>query len=143
MSSGGSVVTADQCRRPIVAVCGPTASGKSDVALELAAALDGEIVNVDSVQVYRGFDIGSAKLAPAERRNIPHHLIDVCAPGERWNAAAFAAAAWDVVDQIQSRRRTAILAGGTGLYLSVVLHGIADLPAANAALLLKSYAASK
>ena len=108
-------------RRHLVLV-GPTASGKSALALALARARPGvELVSVDSMQVYRGMDIGTAKATPAERASVPLHLVDVAEPGERWTVTRFAAAARQALAAIEARGATAVLVGGTGLYLQAVL----------------------
>jgi tRNA dimethylallyltransferase len=107
---------------------GPTASGKSDLALRLAESLDGEIVNYDSIQLYRMFDIGTAKSPPADRRGVPHHLIDVLDPDEISNAGDYQRLARGVLDDIRGRRRLPILVGGTGLYLRAVIDGLFDGP---------------
>jgi tRNA dimethylallyltransferase len=101
---------------------GPTASGKSDLALAAARALgDVEIVSVDSMQVYRGMDIGTAKASPAERAAVPHHLLDVADPAEEWSVARYQRAARDAVSDIDTRCRRALLVGGTGLYMQAVI----------------------
>ncbi|MGH9838859.1 MAG: tRNA (adenosine(37)-N6)-dimethylallyltransferase MiaA [Blastocatellia bacterium] len=102
---------------PLIAVVGPTASGKSDLGIALAAAFDGEIVNCDSVQVYRGIEIATAKTPMGERRGIPHHLIDIVEPTVNFTAVAWAAAAREVIADIEARGRCAFLVGGTGFYL--------------------------
>ncbi|MEO8196104.1 MAG: tRNA (adenosine(37)-N6)-dimethylallyltransferase MiaA [Thermoanaerobaculia bacterium] len=112
----------------VIAIVGPTASGKSALALALAEALGGEIVNADALQVYRGFDIGTAKPTPAEQRRIPHHLIDILDPGERYSAGEFARRARAALAAIAASGRTAILVGGSGLYLRALWSGIAPLP---------------
>jgi tRNA dimethylallyltransferase len=112
----------------ILVICGPTASGKSDLALRLARRLDGEIVNADSMQLYRGMDIGTAKPTPQQRTEIPHHLIDVADPGQPFSAADFAAAADEAIRDISSRGRRTIVAGGTGLYIRSLLKGLVDSP---------------
>jgi len=109
-------------------VSGPTASGKSELALRIAAAFRGEIVNCDSLQVYRGFDIGTAKLPEADRRGIPHHLIDVLMPEEVFTAGEFARQARCVIDEITRRGNLPVLAGGTGFYLRSLIHGLAPGP---------------
>lgn len=114
--------------KPVLIISGPTAAGKSDLALDLAQSLDGEIVNVDSVQVYRGADIGSAKLSEAERRGVPHHLLDIREPGVELNVSEFCDVALEVISAIQSRGKLAILVGGTTLYIRSLLLGLADLP---------------
>jgi tRNA dimethylallyltransferase len=113
---------------------GPTASGKSAYALELAERLGGEIVSVDSALVYRGLDIGAAKPARDEQARVPHHLIDVREPWQPYSAAEFASDARVAVDAILARGRIPILAGGTGLYFRALLDGLADMPDADPAL---------
>lgn len=119
---------------PLVAITGPTASGKSDLALAIAAVYDGEIVNCDSLQVYRGFDIGTAKLPPAERRGIPHHLIDILDPGEVFTAGEFARKARAAIAEITARRHLPTFAGGTGFYLRSLIHGLSPSPERNESL---------
>src|SRR5574339_530012 len=102
---------------PLIAVAGPTASGKSDLAISLAERFNGEIVNYDSVQIFRGLDIGSAKPSPEERRRVPHHMLDVRDPAELFTAGDYQREARAVLEEIRSRGRIPILAGGTGLYL--------------------------
>lgn len=114
---------------PVIAVVGPTAVGKSSLALRLASDLEGEIVNADALQVYRGFDIGTAKPSAEEQRVVPHHLIDILAPDERYSAGTFAGRAREVIGEIQSRGRRALVVGGSGLYLRALLDGISPLPA--------------
>ena len=108
----------------LVAVTGPTGSGKSELALSLAEAFHGEVVNCDSLQVYRHFDIGTAKIPPQERRNIPHHLIDIVDPDELFTAGQYARMARDAVAGISARQRLPIVAGGTGFYLRALLDGL-------------------
>ena len=110
---------------------GPTAVGKSEVALVLAERLGGEIISVDSMQVYRGLDIGTAKPSVAERRRVPHHLIDVVELTEPFDAARFVELARRAVGEIQSRGRRPILCGGTGLYFKAFLDGLGDSPPAD------------
>ena len=105
----------------ILAVVGPTASGKTALSLRLAAALNGEIVSCDSMQIYRGMDIGTAKPTPAERAGIPHHLIDIVSPAEPFSCAAYKALAEAAVSDILARGRVPIFCGGTGLYLDAIL----------------------
>lgn len=112
----------------VIAILGPTCTGKSDLALWLASKIGGEIVNGDSMQVYRGFDIGSAKPDQSVRSRLPHHLIDVVGPDEEFNAALFQHMADDVISEIGSRGRTPIVVGGTGLYLRVLFHGLFPAP---------------
>jgi tRNA dimethylallyltransferase len=114
---------------PLIAIVGPTASGKSRLALRLARAHRGEIVSCDSLQVYRGLDIGSAKATLEERREVRHHLIDVVDPGELFSAAEYARLARAAVADVTGRGRLPIVAGGTGLYLKALLEGLFDGPA--------------
>lgn len=118
----------------MVAVAGPTGAGKSELALRLAARFDGEVVNCDSVQVYRGFDIGTAKLAAGDRRGIPHHLIDIAAPEEVFTAGDFTRAARAVLRDISARGRLPVVTGGTGFYLRALIHGLAPGPPRDEAL---------
>ncbi|MCW5659320.1 MAG: tRNA (adenosine(37)-N6)-dimethylallyltransferase MiaA [Burkholderiaceae bacterium] len=113
-------------------LAGPTASGKSALALALADALPLEIVSVDSAQVYRGMDIGTAKPSAAERARVPHHLIDIVEPTERYSAARFAADAARLIGEINARGRAALLVGGTMLYVKALLEGLDVLPEADA-----------
>jgi tRNA dimethylallyltransferase len=113
----------------LVAVTGPTASGKSALAVDLALAFGGEVVSCDAMQVYRGFDIGTAKLTPSERRGVPHHLIDVRDPAETFSAGDFAALGREAIREIAARGRVPIVAGGTGFYLQALLTGLFEGPA--------------
>jgi len=126
--------TPDAPEHPLVAVAGPTGSGKSDLALAIAEQFHGEIVNCDSLQVYRHFDIGTAKLPPDERRGIPHHLIDILDPDELFTAGAYARLARETVAAITTRGRLPILAGGTGFYLRALLDGLFEGPSRDQAL---------
>ena len=120
--------------RPLaIAVMGPTASGKTALAVELARRLDGEIVSVDSALVYRGLDIGAAKPDAAERGGVPHHLIDVRDPWQPYSAAEFASDARAAVLDIAARGKVPVLAGGTGLYFQALLRGLAAMPPADPA----------
>jgi len=114
--------------RLLVAIAGPTASGKSALAIEVARAFGGEVVNCDSAQVYRGLDIGTAKLPEAERRGVPHHLIDLLEPGEPFSAGEYAERAGEIVEGIAARGALPIVCGGTGFYLRALLTGLADGP---------------
>jgi tRNA dimethylallyltransferase len=105
----------------VVAVVGPTAAGKSALSLALAHALDGEVVNADSMQLYRGMDVGTAKLAPAEREGVPHHLLDIWEVTEPASVAEYQRLARAAVDDIVARGRVPLLVGGSGLYVRAVL----------------------
>ena len=119
-------------RRPIaIALMGPTASGKTALAMEWAQRLHGEIVSVDSALVYRGLDIGAAKPEAAMLAAVPHHLIDVREPWQPYSAAEFAADARVALQAIAARGKTPILAGGTGLYFQALLEGLAPMPEAD------------
>jgi tRNA dimethylallyltransferase len=117
--------------KPPLLLAGPTAVGKSEVAIRLAERLDGEIVSVDSMQVYRGLDIGTAKPSAAEQARVRHHLIDVVELNEPFDAARFVALAKAAVHDIHSRGRLPIFCGGTGLYFKAFLEGLGDAPPAD------------
>jgi tRNA dimethylallyltransferase len=119
--------------RPIL-IAGPTAVGKSEIALRLAEQLGGEIISADSMQVYRGLDIGTAKPSPADRARVPHHLIDICDLTKSFDAAQFARLAHRTVAEIQSRGHVPVLCGGTGLYFKAFLEGLGEAPSADAKL---------
>jgi tRNA dimethylallyltransferase len=123
-------------------IAGPTAAGKSEIALRLAEQLGGEIVSADSMQVYRGLDIGTAKPSAEERNKIPHHLIDICELTENFDAAQFIRLAQKAVEEIQSRGRVPIFCGGTGLYFKAFSSGLGEAPATNPELRAELEAAS-
>jgi tRNA dimethylallyltransferase len=114
--------------RLLAAIVGPTASGKSALGVRLAGRLDGEILACDSTQVYRGFDIGTAKPAAAERAGIPHHLLDLVDPGEVFHAGEYRRRALAVLDDLARREKLPILTVGTGLYLRALLEGLCAAP---------------
>lgn len=118
----------------ILIVCGPTGSGKGGLARELARLRGGELVSADSRKIYRRFDIGTAKPTRRQRREVPHHLMDVCEPGEVFTAARFVKLADRAIAEIQKRGRLPVVVGGTGLYLRALLHGIAEVPSRDEAL---------
>jgi len=118
---------------PAILLMGPTASGKSAVALALAARFPVEIISVDSAQVYRDMDIGTAKSAAAERAAVAHHLIDIIAPSESYSAAQFRADAVQLMQEIGARGRIPLLAGGTMLYFKALREGLSNLPQADTA----------
>jgi tRNA dimethylallyltransferase len=114
---------------PLIAIAGPTGSGKSELALRVARQFQGEIVNCDSLQIYRGFNIGTAKLRPEQREGIPHHLIDILDAGELFTAGEYARLGRGVLREIADRRRVPVIAGGTGFYLRALLEGLPPGPA--------------
>ncbi len=114
--------------RKIVVITGPTASGKSALAVEAAHRFGGEVVNADSMQVYKGMDVGTAKPDLEEREGIPHHLLDVVNPDENFNAAIYRSLALPVIADIMSRERVCLLVGGTGLYIRTLLGGLLSCP---------------
>jgi len=118
----------------ILCIAGPTASGKTSLAIELARRLGGEVVSADSQQVYRGLDAGTAKPTREERAAAPHHLLDVAEPGDGMDAVRWCALADAAIAGIAGRGRLPIVAGGTGLYLRALLHGLADAPGRDPAL---------
>jgi len=111
----------DTSTPPVIAVVGPTGSGKSDLAVSLALALDGEVVNADAMQFYRGMDIGTAKITEAERRGVPHHLLDILDVTEEASVSDFQQRARAVIADIHARGKRAVLAGGSGLYVRAAL----------------------
>jgi len=113
---------------PLPVVLGPTGSGKSELAIRVAEAVGGEIVNCDSLQVFRGFDIGTAKVPVAERLGIPHHLIDVIDPAQLFTAGDYARLAETALREIAGRGRIPVIAGGTGFYLRALLDGLSPGP---------------
>lgn len=113
----------------ILVLSGPTASGKTAIALSLARAFPLEIVSADSMQVYRGMDIGTAKPTPAQRAEVPHHLVDVADPDEKFSAGRFVAEAEEAIRDIREKGRLPLVAGGTGMYIRSLLRGLDALPA--------------
>ncbi len=118
-------------RPPLLIIVGPTAVGKTGLAIELARRFDAEIVGADSVQIYRGLDIGSAKPTPEEQAAARHHMIDVADPAEQFSAARFAEMADAAIADINARGKRVLVAGGTGLYVRALLHGLAPAPPAD------------
>ncbi len=113
---------------PLVVVLGPTAAGKSGLAVRIASAFGGEVINFDSVQVYRGFDVGSGKLPLPERASIPHHLVDVVEPGAVFTAGDYRNEGLRVLESVRGRGNLPVLVGGSGLYLRALLLGLFDGP---------------
>jgi len=116
----------------LIVIVGPTASGKSDVAIELAKRVDGEIVSADSMQIYKGMDIGTAKVTPDEMQGVPHHLIDIIDPAEPFSVAEYQKMARQVIEEISKRGKMPILVGGTGLYVRSVIDRL-EFPAGDIA----------
>src|SRR5437870_4756484 len=114
---------------PVIAIVGPTASGKSELALYLAKQFSGEIVNYDSVQIFRHLNIGTAKPSLDERQRVPHHMIDIREPTELFTAGDYQREARRVLDELRTRGRVPILVGGTGLYLRALIEGLFNGPA--------------
>lgn len=112
----------------IICIAGPTASGKTALAVELAKELNGEVVSCDSMQVYKRMDIGTAKPTLEEMQGIPHHMIDVAEPWEDFSVSRYCDMAAPIVDDILSRGKTAVIAGGTGLYMDSLIRGNAFAP---------------
>ena len=113
---------------PIPAIVGPTASGKSDLGIELAVKLGGEVINLDSVQVYRGLYVATAKVPARDQRGIPHHLIDIASPTQNFTAGEYARLAETAIREVVARRRMAILVGGTGFYLRALVRPLFESP---------------
>ena len=109
-------------RQPLLILAGPTAVGKTRLSIELARRLNGEIISGDSMQVYRGMDIGTAKIRRSEMGGIPHHLLDICDPWDEWNVMLFVKRAKEAIEQIRSRGRLPMVVGGTGFYLHALAY---------------------
>jgi len=120
--------------KPVIAIAGPTGAGKSELALRVAEEFGGEVVNCDSLQIYRYFDIGTAKLTPAEMRGVPHHLIDILDPDEVFTAGEYARLGRAALATISSRGRLPVVAGGTGFYLRALFEGLFRGPERDSAL---------
>ena len=113
-----------QKHRPLIVLTGPTAVGKTKLSLSLAKAVNGEIISADSMQVYRGMDIGTAKIRPEEREGVPHHLIDILEPEEEFNVVSFQKLAGQAMEDIYSRGKIPVLVGGTGFYIQAVTNAV-------------------
>lgn len=117
------------CERPrVVAIGGPTATGKTALSVALAKEFDGEIINADSMQIYRDLSVGTAKATPEERQGIPHHLLDFLSPEEPYSVADFVTAAGQEIQHISARGRLPLVVGGTGLYITSLLNGVVFAP---------------
>ena len=111
-------------KRPLIILAGPTAAGKTDLSVQLARRTGGEIISADSMQVYRGMDIGSAKITEKEMRGIPHYLVDVLEPEEEFNVVRFQKMAKEAMENILRKGKLPIVAGGTGFYIQALLYDI-------------------
>src|SRR6266568_5131010 len=118
----------------LVIILGPTSSGKTELAVRLAERFNGEIVNADSMQVYRGMDIGTAKPSAELRRRVPHHLIDIVEPSADFSASDFRREAARAIADIHGRGRRVFVVGGTGLYIKALLKGLVDSPSGTEAI---------
>ena len=118
----------DSCELPLVVILGPTASGKSKLAVYVAKQLGGEVIACDSTQMYRGFDIGTAKPSAEEREGVLHHMMDLLEPGEEATAGGYRERAIAVLEDLRGRQRMPVFTAGTGLYLRALLEGLADVP---------------
>ena len=108
----------------VICIVGPTASGKTGLAIELAKKIDAEIISADSMQIYKGLDVGTAKVTKEEAEGIPHHIIDVCSPEDKFSVADFKNLCYDTIKEIKSRGKNVIIAGGTGLYVNSVVYNM-------------------
>ncbi|MBW1875765.1 MAG: tRNA (adenosine(37)-N6)-dimethylallyltransferase MiaA, partial [Deltaproteobacteria bacterium] len=117
--------------QPLVVIAGPTATGKTAAAIEVARQFDGELVGADSVQVYRGFDIGSAKPTADELRGMPHHVLDVLDPDQDVDAVTYANLADAAIGDIRARGRLPVVVGGTGLWIRALVRGLVEVPPVN------------
>jgi tRNA dimethylallyltransferase len=129
-----TLAIAAQCPGELLAIVGPTATGKTALAVAIAERLDGEVISADSVQIYRSFDVGSGKPTAAERARAPHHLVSVLDPTQHVDAAAWAGLAAAAIADVRARGRVPILCGGTFLWTRALLYGLAEIPGANAEL---------
>lgn len=118
-------------KQPLIIITGPTAVGKTEASILLAKEIDGEIISADSMQVYKGMDIGTAKITKEEMKGVPHHLIDILSPEQDFNVYTFQKLAKEAVEDILSRGKIPILAGGTGFYIQALLYGISFQEEAN------------
>ena len=126
-----SIVDSSAAKPLVVVIAGPTASGKSELAERLAVRFDGEIVNADSLQVYRGLDIGTAKPSPEALNRIRHHLFNIVDPDEDFTAASYCRLGRETVLDISRRGKTPVVAGGTGLYIKALISGLVEAPGAD------------
>ena len=108
----------------IICIVGPTASGKTGLAIELAKRIDAEVISADSMQIYKGLDVGTAKVTKEEADGIPHHLIDICNIEDKFSVADFKQMCYDKIEEIRSRGKNVIIAGGTGLYVNAVVYNM-------------------
>ena len=114
----------EQEKKPLIVLTGPTAVGKTKLSISLAQKIGGEIISADSMQVYRGMDIGTAKITPGEMGKVPHHLIDILLPGDEFNVVRFQELAKEAMEGIYARGRLPIIVGGTGFYIQAVTNAV-------------------
>lgn len=134
MGADRAVELAREKPERLLCIVGPTASGKTDLAIETCARIGGEVVSADSIQIYRGFDIGSGKPTAAERARAPHHLLDVLEPSESVDAVRYAALAERAIADVRARGKIPVLCGGTFFWVRALVLGLVDAPAANEAI---------
>ena len=113
---------------PVVVVVGPTASGKTDLPVQLAEAFDGEVISADALQIYRGLDIGTGKVDAETSARVPHHCLDIADPDEAFSAGRYARTARIAIDDVHGRSKIPIVAGGSGLYIRALIEGLAEMP---------------
>ena len=123
-----------ESKAKVIVITGPTASGKSNLAVDLARLFEGEIINADSMQVYRGMDVATAKTTVSERRGVPHHMLDVVDPDQDFNAAIYRSMAAPLVTGIGARAKVCLVVGGTGLYIKALLGGLFECPSGDVTL---------
>src|ERR671910_415976 len=133
-ASASGASGASGAMKPLIAILGPTATGKSALGIAIAERFNGEIINCDSTAMYRGFDIGTDKVPFEQRRGIPHHLIDIADPTDEYTAAQFARDAAAVIDDLHAKGKLPILVGGTGFYYRALTRGLFPGPGKDAAL---------
>ena len=114
----------ENCQKKLIVIAGPTAVGKTALSVELAGRLGTEIISADSMQVYKGMDIGTAKASVSERKGIPHHMIDICEPGQDFNVYAYQELAGPIIERMQEKGMIPVMCGGTGLYIQSVIYDI-------------------
>jgi len=135
-----AVAIVEECPHRLLCICGPTASGKTDLAMALCERIGGEVISADSVQIYRHFDIGSGKPSPEERARVPHHLIDALNPLEAVDAISYARLAGSAIADVRARGKVPVLAGGTYFWVRALVMGLVEAPAADQSIRAKHHA---